>query len=100
RELAADPAQADESEELLGPDLGRDFLAPIARRREHRIEEIRLQPRVHPDEDVLLGGHAREQADVLERPADPGLDDVVGPGTPEEPDSAEQPLVTSRTTER
>jgi hypothetical protein len=48
---------------------------------------------VHPDEDVLLGGHVLEEPDVLERPTDPGLDHVVGSGAPEHAETDQQPLV-------
>src|SRR5919198_1006792 len=49
------------------------LLAPDARRAEDRPEDPALQPRVHPDENVLERRHVLEQPDVLERAADPAL---------------------------
>ena len=65
-----------------------DLLASVARRREHRVEQVRLELDVHADEHVLRGGHVLEQADVLERPADAGRDHVVRSRAPEDAEAA------------
>ena len=88
--------ESDELEELLGALARRHLLGPVARRREERVDPGRLEPGVHPDEDVLQRGHVREEADVLERPAQPGDDHVVGSGAPEDPEPGQLALVRRR----
>jgi hypothetical protein len=51
---------------------------------------------MHPDLDVLERGHVLEEADVLERPAQPGDDHVVGPGALEHAEPDQQLLVPRR----
>jgi hypothetical protein len=51
---------------------------------------------VHPDEHVLECCHVLEEADVLERPAEAGLDHVVGPGALEDAEPDQHSLIPRR----
>ena len=57
---------------------------------QERVDGIRAELEVHPDHDVLERGHVGEEADVLERPADPGVGHLVGLGTAEDAGPMEQ----------
>ena len=92
-ELIVLALEADERQELAGPLRGRDLLTAVARRREQRVDPGRLEPRVHPDEDVLERRHVREEPDVLERAAKPGHDHVVRAGAAEDAEAGEPALV-------
>ena len=53
------------------------FLLLVTRAAEHGAEDARLVPGIDTDEHVLERGHVREQPDLLERPADTDVDDLV-----------------------
>src|SRR5439155_14247128 len=96
----AAPAQADEAEQLVGLPLRPDLLLARLARAEERVHDVGPHLDVHADEDVLEGGHVREEADVLERPADPRVDHLVGLGAPEDAAAPEQLDVPARPDDR
>src|SRR5439155_5943777 len=75
RDLVVLVPEAAELQELARPFRGAPLLPPDPRRPHDRPEDPALQPCMHPDEDVLEGGHVLEEADVLERAADAALGD-------------------------
>src|SRR5579862_2175623 len=60
-------------EQLPRAVAGIGFLALHARGVQDRLREVALQPRVHPDEDVLERRHVLEEADVLKGAPDAAL---------------------------
>src|SRR6266404_3063756 len=73
--LVAQPGHREQLRALLPLPL---LVGAPARVPADHVPEAERHPAVHPDQHVLDGGHAGEQADVLEGPADAELGDLVG----------------------
>ena len=69
-----EPHEVEQAERL---DVGLLLLVALGRRAHDRAEPGRVEVVVLADEDVLDRGHAREQADVLVRPRDAVVGDLV-----------------------
>ncbi len=77
RERVGALRDADVVEQLVGALLDRLFLGAGLRVAEDRAEHVRVRAHVATDHHVLERGQVREQADVLERPRDAALGDLV-----------------------